>query len=126
MVEKSSVRQVHDRTNEWRVGVAVSDTPRLSSSSAIASASRDSVPRSMTFERKCATPGRSGGSLAVPDGTETAMVTAGVAGDDLAITRAPFLRRLRAGANPLAHRSSSAPLLPVGWTRGGQHPVVSA
>ena len=45
---KSSARQVHATVMVWRVVPALSETPRSSSSSAMTSAERRSVPRSMT------------------------------------------------------------------------------
>src|SRR5450756_1132591 len=51
------------------------------------------------------------GSVAVPAGTDTAMVTAGVPPDSLAITSAPFSRRLRMGESPCCTSIVMSPLV---------------
>ena len=94
---KSSTKQSQLTLSMCRVAPTRSDTPRRSRSSEIASAVRPSVPRSITRDRKNASPGVSPGSCIDPASSAMLMVIAGVVRVRTARTLAPLGRRLDAG-----------------------------
>jgi hypothetical protein len=82
------------------VTVTLNEIPRLSSASAMSSADRVDVPRSITFDNRCVAPVASAGSHTDPARTAMLMVTAGVVGVCFASTTAPLGRTERAGTRP--------------------------
>src|ERR1043166_6619323 len=74
--------------------------PRLSSASAISSADRRVVPRSMVLESRYIAPGASAGSHIDPARMAMFIVTAGVVLVRFASRTAPFFSAIRAGASP--------------------------
>ena len=97
---KSSARHVQTSENKCRVTEIVSETPRPSSSSAICSAERVLVPRSMTRDSTYVAPSESAGSPMDPARMATFRETAGVFLVALATMVAPLANRTREGDNP--------------------------
>src|SRR5690242_557034 len=86
--------------NRCRVTVMPSEMPRRSSASAMSSADRVAVPRSMTFDSRYIAPGASAGSQIDPARMAMLIVTAGVVRVRLARTTRPLPSVERAGTRP--------------------------
>src|SRR5436190_13642615 len=97
---KSSARHVQKNENKWRVTVIPSEIPRLSSVSAMSSADRVVVPRSMSFDSRYIAPGVPTGSQTDPALIAMLIVTAGVVRVRFASTTTPFDSVVRDGARP--------------------------
>src|SRR5690349_8586341 len=91
--------------NRCRVTVMPSEMPRRSSASAMSSADRVAVPRSMTFDSRYIDPGASAGSQTDPARMAMLIVTAGVVCVRRASSTAPFGRTTRIGARAVVFNS---------------------